>query len=220
MIVWTDPEYKDTKLIKSGVKVLARPFDELAAWISKTREVKVLNIIYDLVFSDDRPRLQVVLEYEEDCQKFKRGQLGNYKESEQNDIRKKFTEIVQRSNLIEFTLEKLFVVFSAFEPIAIEEIHSSLSETTLGELRKKLKDFQLWKIRPSFGSVTFFFETESQIKSLNKKEAKQQLSKKYMKLVKPFDEFGYLNEDKLIVHIDSKEHFDTAYKGSWFNYDR
>jgi hypothetical protein len=164
--------------------------------------------------------LQIILEYEEDHQKFKREPLGNYIESEQNDIRNKFKEKVQRNKSAEYSLEKLFVIFSAFEPIAIEEAYSRVSEAMLEKLRKKLKDFQLWKIRPSFGSVTFFFEKEAHIKLMNKKEAKLLFSKLYMELIKPFDEFGYLNEDKLIIHIDSKEHFDTAYKGSWFNYDR
>ena len=219
MIFCTDREYKETKLIKKGVKFIPEPFHELADWITDNREVKVINIVYDCIMPPNRPRLQIILEYERDHQLFKNDR-GNYLKSEQDAIRKKFIEIVQRDKLGTFSYENLLVIFSAFEPVAIDEAHSKVSDYEIEKLRKKLKNNDLWKIRPSLGCVTFFFFTEDQVKYYEIMGVKKSFTKEYIEIIKVHDEFGYLNENNLSVKIDSKENFDKAYNSNWFYYDR
>jgi hypothetical protein len=62
VITSSDREYKATKRIKQGKSQLAPPFDELAAWISSTWHVTVLNAIYDRANDLHAPRLQVILD--------------------------------------------------------------------------------------------------------------------------------------------------------------
>ena len=78
----------------------------------------------------------------------------------------------------------------------------------------------LWKIRRYFGSVTFFFFTDSQVKESKARGLFPVYKKEYLKLVKVHDEFGYLNKGCIYVGFDSKENFDTNYRGNWFYYDR
>ena len=61
MIVSTEPDYLDTKLVKQGVKKLDPVFQELADWIHQKFDTKVLNIYYDKIDTDkDRPRLSII----------------------------------------------------------------------------------------------------------------------------------------------------------------
>ena len=65
MIVSSDPDYIDTKLIKQGSKQLDQPLQELADWIFETYGTRPLNIYYDVIETDrNRPRLNIVFEYQ------------------------------------------------------------------------------------------------------------------------------------------------------------
>ncbi len=200
--------------------MLNAPFSELAEWVSQTYNVKVLNIIYDRVIPDSRPRLQIILEWEDDRKKFIEGATGNFKELIQNEIRDKFVEIVNRDNLYQFACEFLFVVFSSFEPIAREEANSKVSDKEIENLEKELNNCDIWKIRPIFGSVIFFFYKKSQVKKYKKLNVASEYLDKYLKIVKKHDEFGYFDRNNISIELDSKENFEKTYKGSWFNYDR
>jgi hypothetical protein len=70
LITSSDAEYKATKRIKRRTMRLAPPFDELAAWIGGTWAVTVLNVIYDPRDDLHPPRLQVILEHQEDADSF------------------------------------------------------------------------------------------------------------------------------------------------------
>ena len=64
MITCHDPEYVRTRKIKKGEARLAPPFDQLASWISDTWHVNVPNVMYFHRDGRVAPRLQVVLEFE------------------------------------------------------------------------------------------------------------------------------------------------------------
>ena len=119
MITSSDREYKSTKRIKQGKKHLPAPFDELAEWISSTRDVTVLDVVYDRANSLHAPRLQVILEYESHVRKFRRG--FNFDRRQQNAITKKFLALIEKDEKHTFDVDGLFVVFSAFAPIAKRE---------------------------------------------------------------------------------------------------
>jgi hypothetical protein len=63
MITPADQDYKDTKRVKIHGTPLLPMFEELAEWISVRYGVRVLNIILDTIEPDNRPRLNVVLEW-------------------------------------------------------------------------------------------------------------------------------------------------------------
>lgn len=216
MITSSDREFKSTKRIKQGKKRLRAPFDELAEWIAATRKVTVLNIIYDRANSLHAPRLQVILEYQSHAQKFYRG--VNFDRRQQNAIAKKFLEIIERDNHHDFEVNGLFVVFSAFSPIAKEEADSQISEADIEALKKRIGNPDLWEISRCFGRVTFFFFTDEQTKKHETQGKKDEYARMYFELLKAHDEFGYLKRNQFKIHFDSKQNLDENYNGNWYYY--
>jgi len=220
-VKYLDIEYRETKRIKRDNIQLNAPFQELSDWIESFYKVKVLNIIYDhLIYNNRYPRLQVILETEEDCDTFNDKELHlNFSEEKQKNISDKFSQIVQRDNLTKYQDERLFVCFAAFEPTAREDANEKVKDSEIENLKSKLADDHLWQIRRMFGSVTFFFYTNKQIEEAKTQGLLVTYSKEYLNLIKQYDEFGYLNENNFSVIFDSQENFETNYQGNWFYYD-
>jgi hypothetical protein len=215
MITCADREYKATKRIKQGKRRLAAPFDELARWIAATWKVTVLNVIYNRATLVHKPRLQVILEFAKEERKFHRG--VNYDEQKQQAIAGKFLEIIAGTEHA-FDVEGLFVVFSAFAPLALEEADSQISQRQVAKLKRRLANPDLWKIDRFFGHATFFFYTDVQVQRYEAKGKKAEYARAYFQLLKPHDEFGYLKETVFRVDFDSKQNFDENYQSNWYYY--
>jgi hypothetical protein len=219
MIISSDKEYIDTKRFKRGEVKLEKPYSDLASWIEEKYDVNVLNVIYDIALPVRRPRLQVCVESQDDCDSFRSADDFNFDDTKQKQIIDQFAHLVRMpSHSID--IEKLFVVFSAFEPIAREEANGKIDESEIESLKSSLGNKELWKIRRSFGGVTFFFYTVNQANTAKKSDLLKTYSSAYFELIKKYDEFNYLTSDNFYVSFDSKENFDKNYKGSWFAYDR
>lgn len=219
MIVATDKEYIETKRYKCGEMQLQSPYSDIAHWIESKYTVKVLNVIYDRVIHNQRPRLQVCVETQEDCDSFRDSSGLNFNEQMQSEILSQFLRFVKSEN-ISINTNKLFVVFSAFAPIAMEEANNKINEEKIDKLVTELDNDELWKVRRSFGRAVFFFFTEKQSKNANNSELLSRYSNEYFKLIKKYDEFDYLRKEQFLVSFDSKENFEKNYNGSWFAYDR
>src|SRR5262245_37459463 len=130
MIVPSDPDYQETKRIKLENLPLSWPFNELASHIQAAYDVQVLNIRYDTVMPDDRPRLSVVLEFEHDARKFKTEKTNyfGFDERKQNQVREQFEKIVSISRQSQFTLDRLFVIFQSFEQVARIEANEAITD--------------------------------------------------------------------------------------------
>lgn len=218
MIMTSDREYKLTRRIKQGKKHLQPPFAELAQWIADRWNVTVLNVICDRANSLHAPRLQVILEYETHVGRFRRGM--NFDEEKQQAIADKFLEILDRDKTNSFDVDGLFVVFSAFTPLAIEEADTQLSEKDIKLLKRQINNQDLWEVSRCFGHVTFFFYTDDEMKRYEAAGKKEEYARLYYNLLKQHDEFGYLRERDFKVNFDSKQNFDKKYGGNWFNYYR
>ena len=147
MIVSSDPDYFDTKLVKQGKKQLEPDFQELADWISEKFRIKPLNIYYDKIEVDkNRPRLNIIFEYYDSVSKF-RDKIGNYDSVKQKMIAEKFRQILADeastignyfSRLFKkvehptYDTNKLLVIFGAFEPIAREEANGEMANGEWG----------------------------------------------------------------------------------------
>lgn len=216
MITSSDREYKSTKRIKQGKGTLRAPFNELAAWIASTQYVTVLNVIYDRANSLHAPRLQVILEHPGEERKFCRG--INFDRRKQNAVAKKFCEIIASDDAHCFDVDGLFVVFSAFSPLAKEEADSHISRANIEALKKRIGNPDLWEISRCFGHVTFFFFTNEQVKKYDSQGKRDEYASMYFDILKPHDEFGYLKRSRFKVSFDSKQNFDDKYQSNWFYY--
>jgi hypothetical protein len=213
-----DSEYKATKRIKQGKAHLAAPFGELASWISSTWHVTVLNAIYDERDSQCAPRLQIILERQSDAARFHDGL--NFDEEMQRAVKSKFLEIIGRDNVARFDVDGLFVVFSAFAPLALEEADSKIPDKELKALKVRIGNPDLWEISRSFGNVTFFFFTDAQAKHYEAEGKRTEYARMYFDLLKLHDEFGYLEGNEYTIAFDSKQNFDENYHSNWFYYYR
>ena len=197
---------------------LSAPFDELAAWISNKWAVTVLNVIYNSRNDLRSSRIEVIVEHHHEAELFHNGY--NYDQKKQDAIASKFLEIINREPNHGYDVDGLFVVFSAFSPLAREEADMKISENDIDALKLHIGNPDLWEISRAFGHVTFMFYTDVQVKKYTAKGLKSEYASKYFELLKPNDEFGYLSKESYAVHFDSKQNFDNNYHGSWFYYYR
>ncbi|MEP6711494.1 MAG: hypothetical protein ABJA37_03710 [Ferruginibacter sp.] len=213
-----DTEYKITKLIKKGEVTFSPEFIDLADWIDKTYNVKVLNIIYDTLDNNKRPRLQIILEYESDSQKLN-SQYG-FGTTRQLKMSVPFIKLIAE-RLINYNTENIWIVISSFERPAKEEARWAISKTEVKTLESELNLNELWKVYIGvIYTATFFFFTNKQVQEFSTDAMKKLLTKKYFEILKRHDEFGYYQETDVSIEIESKENFEENYKNSWFNYDR
>ncbi len=218
MIMPTDEDYQQTKRIKKTGAPLLPPFKELADWVSMTYGVHVLNLFYDKIKPDDRPRLNVILETQEDALKFRDGPVGNFHTNDQKQVLEQFKVILLQKNDTRFTVERMFVIFTAFEPVARVEANHSVTKTEINQLKVKLTNQDLWEISICFDRVTFFFYTDAQVQKYEADGLKNLYGEEYSSIVQRYDEFGYLQKCGVSVHFDSKQNFDTNYKSNWYYY--
>lgn len=233
MISPTDNDYKDTKLIKQGKKELPSLFKELALWIKKEFDVGVLNIYYDLITPGNRPRLNVILEFSQDENKFRKYPCGNYNTQKQKLVADKFEELIKkersnegsliiklikRNNLVKYDTNNIWVIFSSFERVAKEEVNNSIPKEKIEELKQKYYDKNLWEISRFSSATTFFFYKDEQVKVNTENGTTIKLTEDYYDLLKLYDEFDYFKKEQYVVHFDSKENFDNNYKSNWYYY--
>ena len=158
----------------------------------------------------------MIVETEKDVATFKDGL--NFRKLDQQRVGEQFGVILSMMRETRFSTEGLFVPFVSFEPAAITEANESVTEEQVERLKNKLANKDLWKISRLFNSVTFLFFTNAQVAKYA--GLRETCSQEYLRLVEPYDEFGYVKKRGLRVHFDSKEIFDTKYNSSWFYYYR
>lgn len=218
MILPSDSDYKRTKALKKCNKSLRSPFREIADWISTRYGVIVLNVEYDTVVSNDRPRLHVIVEKQSEKSKFYDEAHVNFDSKKQKRISDEFTSIIQKQGVTDFNTNGLFVVFSSFERVARIEANDNIPDRKIKKLKRQLKTKDIWEISRCFDSVTFFFYTDQQLAHFEKEGIRMGFREKYFDLIKPYDEFDYITLKNFPVYLDSKQNFDEKYQGNWFYY--
>lgn len=234
MIVPSDQDYIDTKLILQGNKSLNPLLSELANWTIGYFNCKVISIYSDLnlINQKNRPRLVVVFEYYETVKEFK-DKVGNYEKEKQNLIADKFRELVINhsrtgnntlkdlfGNTDPIDLNSLLVVFTAFEPVARIDATWRISQEIIEELEKELSIQNIWKIYRDYSSATFFFHTNEQMNEAVNSRSMDRMKARWYDHLKPFDDFDYIKPDDPFLFFSSKEILDKEYEGNLFNYTR
>ena len=235
MIVSTDPDYLDTKLIKQGIKNLDPIFQELADWINQKFDTPVLNIYYDKIDVDkNRPRLSIIFEYYQSVEKF-RDKIGNYETEKQNLIANQFRQLLKsklipsrsffdrlfkKSYASKFDTDRLLVIFSAFETIAKEEVNHKIQKGEIDKLKQELSSKDVWEIYRELATTTYFFYTDKQIEDYKADGTTQMMTQQYFEILKKYDEFDYMKPDTYSLTFDSKENFDKNFESNWFWYSR
>ena len=236
MVTSTDIEYENAKLIKQGKENIDLKFKNLADWISKKYQVKVLNINDKLMDNQDKIRVGIAVETYTDYLKFKEDdeRWSNYDSTIQDEIAEKYielnTDILKIQSDIKLLgmfakqenpkIKDIFVATSAFEPIAKEEANSKIPDQRIKELISDIKSSEIWTIARCFGKSTLFVFTDKQKSDFKTSDICKDIENSYFVLLKEYEEFNYWKREDFVLEIDSKQNFDDNYKSSWFYYDR
>jgi len=236
MITSNDREYKLIKLIKQGKSTIDNDFKPLAHWIDNEYNVQTMNILYDIIdtYEKNVPRLEIIFEFENDREKFRNDPQNhfNYNPEKQTAIANQFKKLVSnvilpkkkgllsflRRNRSKYKTPGLFVVFSVFKPIAIEEVYSNVSREQIRGLKKQIGNKEIWEIISGFSSAVFFFFTDAQVEENKRNGVQEELAARYFDLLKPYDEFNYIKKECFSISLDRKENFDNNYQSNWYYY--
>lgn len=212
-----DEEYIATKEIMLGKASMPSEFDELAAYIDATFGVRTINIIQDTIDNGKTIRLNICFETEAEEESFhESGGLSNYDDVKQNMIASKYKALKALQS--ETITRKVFVCYSAFAPIAMADACESIAIQDTEALKEKLNNPDLWEINVFSSRVTFFLRTDEQVKKYQNSEDVKLWGNMFFELIKPNNEFNYLNKDTFFVYLDSKENFDKNYESNWYYY--
>jgi len=203
-------------------------FRELANWINRVYDVKVLNICYEtiVVAHTERPRLEIVFETRKESELFKDENSINYNSKKQEAISTKFSKLLKKKrrsffnwkNETRYCTDNLLVMYSDFSSIAKSEVNNKVTKEEIEKIKNTFVDDNVWDISNFFGSVTILFYTDEQVENNRDSELKAVIEKEYLSILKKYDEFGYYDKDGFCMMIDSKENFDNNYDSNWYYY--
>jgi len=216
----SDESYQKTKRLKQEGKPLLRPFHEMAEWITEEYKVPVLNVVYEFNHWIGFPRIEVIVETEAQLRKLRPDALSFSASIIERRASERFTLLLTECGLPNFRTKGLFVIFSAFEPIARIDVLHQLSKEMLDQFRQQLKHEALWKIVVGIGQVIFFFYTAKQMSEWEHSGLRDEWTRQMNSLIQPLDEFGCFRLHPLSLIVDSKDNLDQNYDGNLFFYLR
>jgi len=218
VLATTDLAFMETHAIKQHKSSLNPDFVELVNWISSVYNVEVLNVHYDFInpSGEQVPRLDIILESEQDLEKFRDGE-DRFVTEISDLVSNKFSSIVFDKQL-EYQTENLMVIFSSFVPIAKSYVNTQMVKLELDRLINEVELPVVWKIQNYFGKVTIFLFTDEQVEKHAQSSWIKDLKLRYFEVLKVYDTFGYFDTSQTVISIDSKENFDNNYNSSWFLY--
>ena len=212
----SDIEYINTKSIKKRKSELEFPMRELQNWFFKDYGIKPINIIYEILKHNKKPRLNIIWEIDSHKEKFILD--SNEFNEKESLIVNKFKEIVKLEKKIK--TENLFVIFSSFSYVALVEANEKVTEREIKELENNLSKFGVWKVFKRFSTALCILKTNKQLEESQTGKMNEVISEKYRELISYYDEFGYSSIVKLNLLFDSKERIDKEYNGNLSNYFR
>lgn len=229
----SDKAYQSTKEILLRRATMNPDFTPLAEWIDHTFQVKTVNIVYDTFDKGLRPRLNICFEFEREKRRFDEENGFNFDAKKQQMIADQFRQILQEQKIIKgkrwfdrllpsqrekYKTDDVWVIYSAFKPIARIEANENITVRSIARLKNELNHPDLWEISRGFSTTTFFVYTDDQVRQYENSEVRRYWADKYFDLLEPHNEFGYFKRDTFNIYIDSKENFDKNYQGNWYYY--
>ena len=227
----TDLEYQAAKRIKKGLQTIDPRSAPLAAWISEEYGISVLNIQKDFMTHNKKLRLLICVDSSVDQAVFIKGEhrWEGFDAAKQAQVADKYIELAAKQKAV-INLQfwsffsrmpdsrDIFVAFSCFEESALMEANESIPQERLVDLETMFKDDRIWLISRCFSSTTLFVFTDAQKEALKDEAVFKSIEKRYLELLREYDEFGYWEKGIFGLGIDSKQNLDENYQGNWFYY--
>jgi hypothetical protein len=128
-------------------------------------------------------------------------------------------EIVRRTDPLKkdawpITINPYPEILVFFYPL--ERVEKSIAETNIkADWEKTLTTFpEFWTLSQD----VIFLHTNEQCANRASSGLEAKLTEAYLKLIKRYDEFGYLGVHSISFRFDTKESFDKNYDGNWYYY--
>jgi len=231
MIKPWDKAYQETKEILLGNKPIHPDFVPIADFISRQFGVTPINIIYHKQGDSKRPSLIVCVEYEAQAalfhdasnppflDKIKERLIIDYlKGLWAHSIHSKVKGIWSGSGAHQYVVRDIAIFFSAFESVAKMETNQRIPIADISRLKETIHHSDLWEISRIGSHVTFFLQTDQQVKELENSKEKKYWADLYFDLLVPYNEFDYFKRENFDILLDSKENFDQNYQSNWYYY--
>jgi len=145
-------------------------FIRLAEYIDQSFGVKTIDIIYDTIDKEKRPRLNICFEFEIEKQSFRENNGNfNFDSKKQKMIADRFKQTLIEQNIVKektlfdffkksktekYKTDNVWVYYSAFEPIARIEANENVPQDNLVRLKKELNCDDHWEISRAFSGTT------------------------------------------------------------------
>lgn len=209
--------YTETRRVLAGLAEPQAPYKALIDWIAhEPGGGNVINVFYWMWAK--RPCLTVVMERHSDVVAVAGGEPGNSEMHQR--ILSRFREILIEQRNAKIVTENIFVVVTAFAPTArIEANHKVPPEAVLA-FQRELAEPAIWLIKPRLGVLRVFLHTNDQLAALEHTSIRERITQSYQAVIAPHDEFGYVKEMPIEPVFDTRERFESAYRGNWQGYDR
>ncbi|MCH9647616.1 MAG: hypothetical protein K0U98_05210 [Deltaproteobacteria bacterium] len=204
---------------KVGERNLQSGLAELRDWISSEFDVSVVHIVQDYIelgSAEGRPRLNVILETDQDFDSWKTDAMAI------------------RSDIHDKVVGRFKKIASGYPDLESENVHLTIdnfSDECLGRacsafLKRHAKritdDFKhaIWQIDGFSRALVVFLYTDDEITRCTANGTCKEISRRCFDAVKQYDEFDYLTDDAFRLRFDSKENLDNNYKSNLFYYWR
>jgi len=231
MIVPSDRDYQETKDILLGNKPIHPDFGPITDFISRQFGVAPINIVYNKEVDNKRPSLIVCVEYEAQATLFhdpsnppfldkvkERLIVDFVKKLWDQSIHSKVKAIWSGNGTHRYTAKDIVIFFSAFESVAKMEANQRIPIADISRLKETIHHPELWEISRMGSYVTFFLQTDQQVKEFENSKEKKYWADLYFDLLAPYNEFGYFKRENFDILLDSKENFDQNYQSNWYYY--
>lgn len=219
----TDDLYEIARLVKLQQAEIPAALYPLKQWIETTYGVNVLTMRYQPPGPSPQATaiLDICLAHTEDWKKLQDEQGFTIRSSVTQAVADQFRTQVQvhSPQVYGDASRRLWVHFTDFEMAARQKANQHIPWEQIAALQQHIGDERLWRIEKGYAAEpVFFLYTNLQLEALQHSSTVQHWSALYFALLAPYDEFGYCQPQLFTIQLDSKENFDTLYKGNWYYY--
>lgn len=215
--------YEQTRSLKKGEGYLPPFLESFRRRVSELLGIKILNVVYDSIDigpSKGRPRLNVIVDTEDDYKRFHEDHWKIRAKSKEIILKTFFDTVNEMGLHAEFETKNVLLISDDFSDEAMNQAAFKLFDKDKKSLIKEFSADQVWDITGmSKHIVVFFLDENAKNKSLANGSSNQIRQRCYEK-IKLYDEFNYFAPENFSVTFDSKENLDKNYEGSLFYYFR
>lgn len=217
-----DPElFRQVRDVKTGRRTLPAPVNLFREWASEQYDIDVVHIIFDrfqIGPAAGRPRLVLVLETSDDCEKLQTFDFS-WRPDVERSLLRQFAAFVSRTGFSDvYDTEKAHLVCDSFSNAAkAAAVHQFLKH----DKSTVIEEFGLWEIDAYVApNLVAFYFSKKHLKRGKADGTSNRIRDRCYEFASQYDEFKYFDRQRFPLSFDSKQNVDKNYQGNLFYYFR